>query len=110
MEFKAEGLPEAAEPTASFTAPLVLAPSTSDELVVTKATQADAKAVAALKLCPVSKEELGSMGGPLKVTRGDKSTFLCCKGCLKAARANPDKFLGARSSASAVKGEHDHKH
>lgn len=110
VEFKVEGLPEAAEPTASFTAPLVLAPSTRDELVVTKATQADAKAVAALKLCPVSKEELGSMGGPLKVARGDKSTFLCCKGCLKALRANPDKFLSARSSAPAVKGEHDHKH
>ena len=80
------------------------------ELVVTKATKDDAKAVAALKNCPVSKEDLGSMGGPLKVTRGDKSTFICCKGCLKEIQANPDKFLGAQASAPAAKGEHDHKH
>lgn len=109
VEFKVEGLPEAAETTARFTVPFAAAPS--GELVVTKATQADLKAVAVLKTCPVSKEDLGSMGGPLKVTRGDKSTFICCKGCLKELQANPDKFFGAQ--ASAAKGEHDahdHKH
>ena len=109
VEFKVEGLPEAAETAASFSVPFAVA--SGGELVVTKATQADAKAVAALKTCPVSKEDLGSMGGPLKVTRGDKSTFICCKGCLKDLQANPDKFLGAQ--ASAAKGEHDahdHKH
>lgn len=108
VQFKVEGLPEAAETTASFTVPFAVAPG--GELVVTKATQVDAKAVAALKNCPVSKEDLGSMGGPLKVTRGDKATFICCKGCLKEIQANPDKFLGAQASAPAAKGEHDHKH
>ncbi len=108
VEFKVEGLPKAAETTASFSAPFAVAPS--GELVVTKATQADARAVAALKNCPVSKEDLGSMGGPLKVTRGEKAIFICCKGCLKELQANPDKFLGAQSSAPAAKGEHDHKH
>ena len=108
VEFKVEGLPEAAETTASFAVPFAVA--SSGELVVTKATKDDAKAVAALKICPVSKEDLDSMGGPLKVTRGDKSTFICCKGCLKELQANPDKFLGAQASAPAAKGEHDHKH
>ena len=108
VEFKVEGLPEAAETTASFSIPFAVA--SGGELVVTKATKDDAKAVAALKNCPVSKEDLGSMGGPLKVTRGDKSTFICCKGCLKEIQANPDKFLGAQASAPAAKGEHDHKH
>lgn len=108
VEFKVEGLPEPAETTASFTVPFAVA--SSGEIVVTKATKADEKAVAALKTCPVSKEDLDSMGGPLKVTRDGKSTFICCKGCLKELRANPDKFLGARASAPAAKDEHDHKH
>ncbi|MHB8879183.1 MAG: hypothetical protein ACYC8T_36245 [Myxococcaceae bacterium] len=109
VTFKITGLPDAAEPLATFTVPFALA--ASGELVVTKATKADEKAIAALKTCPVSKEDLGSMGGPLKVSRGDKSTFICCKSCLKELQANPDKFFGA--TASAAKGEHDahdHKH
>ena len=108
VEFKIEGLPEAAETTATFTVPLAIAPS--GEIIVSKPTQADAKAIAAMKVCAVTKEDLSSMGGPLKVTRGDKSTFICCKGCLKAIQANPDKFFGAQAS-SATKGEQDaHKH
>jgi hypothetical protein len=111
VEFKVEGLPEPAETTAAFSVPFAVTPG--GELVVTKATAADAKAVAALKTCPVSKEDLDSMGGPLKVARGDKSVFICCKGCLKDLQANPDKFFGAQASAPAAKGEHDahdHKH
>ena len=111
VEFKVENLPEAGEAAANFTVPFALSPS--GEIVVTKATPADAKAIAALKTCPVSKEDLDSMGGPLKVTRGDKSTFICCKGCFKQIQANPDKFLGAPAAAAAAKGEqdaHDHKH
>lgn len=108
VEFKVEGLPGPVETTASFTVPFAVA--SSGEIVVTKATQADARAVAALKTCPVSKEDLGSMGGPLKVTRNDRSTFICCKGCLKQIQANPDKFLGTQASVPAAKGEHDHQH
>ncbi len=103
--FKVSGLPDAAEPVATFTAPFALA--ASNEIVVVKATKADEKAVAVQKTCPVSKEELDSMGGPLKISRGDKSTFICCKGCLKEVQANPDKFLGAAAS-SPTKGHHAH--
>lgn len=102
VDFKIDGLPEAEEKTATFTVPFALA--SSNELVVAKATKDDEKAIAAMKTCAVSKEDLGSMGGPLKVTRGDKSTFICCKGCLKAVQANPDKFFGAK--APSEKGEH----
>lgn len=111
VAFRVTGLADPAEREASFTVPLTFAGG--GELVVTKATKADEKAVAALETCPVSKEDLGSMGGPLKVTRGDQSTFICCKGCLKQIQANPDKFLGARASAPAAKGTHeahDHNH
>ena len=103
--FKVDGLPEAAETTATFTVPFALA--TNGEIVVTKATKADEKAIAAMKTCPVSKEDLDSMGGPLKVSRGDKSIFICCKGCLKDIQANPDKFLG-KVAATAPHGDHKH--
>ena len=109
VAFKLEGLPEAAETTASFTVPIAFA--SSGEIVVTKATQADQKEIDRLKTCPVSHEDLASMGGPLKVTRGDKSTFICCKGCLKELQANPDKFLGtatAPTKGAATHDNHDH--
>ncbi len=107
--FKVEGLPEPAETTATFSVPFAVV--SGGELVVAKATQADAKAVAAMKTCPVSKEDLDSMGGALKVSRGEKSTFICCKACLKEIQANPGAFFGG--AAASPKGEHDghdHKH
>lgn len=107
VEFKVTGLPEAEEPTATFTVPFALAKS--NEITYAKATKDDAKAIAAQKTCPVSKEDLDSMGGPLKVTRGDKSVFICCKGCLKEVQANPDKFLAASAASSpAPKADGDH--
>jgi len=38
--------------------------------------------VAVQGICPVSGEELGSMGAPIKVKVGDETIFMCCKGCL----------------------------
>ncbi len=108
VAFKVAGLPEAAEPTATFTTPFALA--ATNEIVVVKATKADEKAVAALKTCPVSKDDLNDMGGALKVTRGNQSTFICCKGCLKEIQADPDKYLGSSSPAPSSKDGHDHAH
>lgn len=105
--FKIVGLPEAAEPTATFTTPFALA--AGKELVVAKATKEDEKSVSAQKTCPVSKEELDAMGGPWKVSRGEKSVFICCKSCLNEDQASPDKFLGSPASAT-TKGGHDHGH
>jgi YHS domain-containing protein len=104
VSFKVSGLPEAAEPTATFTIPFALA--ASNEVVVAKATKADDKAVAAQKTCPISKEELDSMGGPWKVSRGGKSTFICCKSCLKQVQADPDKYLGVPASAATKGGNY----
>ena len=47
----------------------------------------------AQKVCPVSGEELGSMGVPVKVTLKDQPVFLCCKSCEKKALADPGKTL-----------------
>lgn len=33
------------------------------------------------KICPVSGQELGKMGEPIKVAAGGQTVFLCCKGC-----------------------------
>ena len=46
------------------------APKNSDELQIQ-----------AQKICPVTGEDLGSMGTPVKVKAGEQFVFLCCKGC-----------------------------
>lgn len=101
------GLPDAVKPKAEFTVPFALAESAA--LTVTTATKADEPALARMKRCPVSGEELGSMGPPLKVARGESSTFLCCKGCLKKVEADPGKYLGAAAAPDA-KADHKHRH
>jgi hypothetical protein len=68
-----------------------------------KATRADQKAIAAQKTCPVSKEDLGSMGTPIKVTCGDRSVFLCCPECIKKVEADPDKYLGDLAAPGKAK-------
>jgi hypothetical protein len=79
------------------------------EISTSKATKADQRAIDSQKTCPVSGEGLGSMGTPIKITRGDRSIFLCCPACLKKVEADSDKFLGTTTDASA-KEKHDHAH
>jgi hypothetical protein len=45
------------------------------------------------KLCPVSGEELGGMGPPVKLVVKGEPVFICCKGCEKKVNADPDKYL-----------------
>jgi type II secretory ATPase GspE/PulE/Tfp pilus assembly ATPase PilB-like protein len=47
------------------------------------------------KTCPVSKQELGSMGDPIDLLYGTKLVRLCCKGCTKKFHANPEKTVAA---------------
>src|SRR5271157_459795 len=107
VAFQVSGLPDQGEPTATFTVPFTLGDDGS--ITVGKVTKADEKAIAALKVCPVSGEELGgAMGPPVKVTRGDSAIFLCCKNCLKQVQANPDKFFTASATPHSGSGHHDH--
>ena len=55
--------------------------------------QLAAAAIVRQNICPVSGKPLGSMGQPIKVMIGDKSVFLCCKGCVKKIKAEPAKYL-----------------
>lgn len=56
--------------------------------------------VAALRqrTCPVTKEPLGSMGKPIRVSVGGQSIFVCCEGCVAAVKRNPDKYLRGAST------------
>jgi hypothetical protein len=98
VAFKITGLPDQAEPAAEFTTPVRFAaplrPAIPPALAFFVATKADEQAIAAQRVCKVSGEPLGSMGVPVKVTRGASSTFLCCRGCVSKVQADPDRFLG----------------
>ena len=53
----------------------------------------DLAAVQKQKVCPVTGEELGSMGKPYKVTIKGQTVFLCCSGCEDDLKKDPDKYL-----------------
>lgn len=57
------------------------------------ATASDEQLIARQKVCPVTDEDLGSMGAPVKVMVDGRPVFICCKGCEKALRSDPKKFL-----------------
>lgn len=40
-------------------------------------------------VCPVSGEELGSMGAPVKVSAENRTFYLCCKSCQDEVKADP---------------------
>jgi hypothetical protein len=111
VAFKIDGLADPAEPTATFSVPFALtanatagagsvasAPGNTPRavpatLAITRATSADQPAINAQRACKISGESLGSMGTPIKVTRGDRTIFLCCQSCVRRVQANPDQYL-----------------
>ena len=46
--------------------------------------------------CPVTGEELGSMGDAIKVSYKGKEVKLCCEGCVKKFNADPEKYLSKK--------------
>ncbi|HEY7307819.1 MAG TPA: hypothetical protein VH643_00525 [Gemmataceae bacterium] len=59
-----------------------------------KLDPADRESAEDQKFCAVQTENrLGIMGKPIKVTIKDEPVFLCCKGCEKTAKQDPDKTL-----------------
>lgn len=53
----------------------------------------DRKLAQAQRTCPVQGTTLGAMGVPVKLTLDGKPVFLCCKGCVAEASADPAKTL-----------------
>lgn len=56
-----------------------------------------------LKTCPVSGEELGGMGKPVKVTHEGTDVYLCCKSCIKDFNKEPAKFTEKVKEAAPKK-------
>lgn len=54
---------------------------TSVGMAAEKPSKEEALLIAAQKICPVSGQDLKSMGGAVKTTIDDQTFFLCCKGC-----------------------------
>lgn len=44
-------------------------------------------------LCPVSGEEIGGHGDPVKVMVEGKEITVCCDGCVKPLKEDPKKYL-----------------
>lgn len=56
------------------------------------------------KLCPVSGEEVGAMGDPVKIAHNGKIYKLCCSMCAKDFKKDPDKYSKiADDEVAAVK-------
>ncbi|MEN9353964.1 MAG: hypothetical protein RL318_1289 [Fibrobacterota bacterium] len=93
-----------------------IAATGADTSLVLKPNAAQLKAAKAVgnKHCPVSGEELGSMGTPLQVVYQGKAVSLCCKGCIKSFAKDPKSMLAkaeADAKAPAAKSGHEgHAH
>lgn len=59
-----------------------------------KLSPQDRKLAEAQRWCAVEDDNrLGAMGVPIKVVLKGQPVFLCCKGCVKEAKENPDATL-----------------
>ena len=68
-------------------------PSADDLKTIAKLPLEDQKLAIEQGVCPITEEPLGSMGVPIKVELKGQPVFLCCQGCLKEAKANPNEIL-----------------
>lgn len=92
----------------AFTLAFVTACNAADTTLVLKPKPAQVEAAAKVgnKLCPVTGEEIGSMGGGRTVLYQGKAVQLCCAGCVKTFGKDPAKYLaiaekGAKAPAAA---------
>lgn len=52
-----------------------------------------AKPYGGQKLCPVTGDELGSMGEPIPVSVRGQTIWVCCRGCVAKVQRDPEKYL-----------------
>ncbi len=68
-------------------------------------------AAEAQKYCAIAnKSFLGSMGAPIKLEISGKPVYLCCKGCVKKANANPAATLAKAEALRKAGEEEGHGH
>ena len=79
--------------------PSAVRPTTPDDEAATiaaamgKLSPEDRKLAQAQRTCPILNTPLGAMGVPVKLTIDGKPVFLCCKGCIAEAQADPARTL-----------------
>lgn len=75
-----------------------------------KLSVADRQIAEAQHFCAVQdKNDLGSMGTPIKLMLEGQPVFLCCGGCKKSAMANPKATLATVAKLKAVNAKgHEH--
>jgi hypothetical protein len=67
---------------------------TAEELAAIKQLPPAEQELATKQLvCPVSNENLGSMGKPVQVTAEGRTFYLCCKSCQKELTADPKAVI-----------------
>jgi YHS domain-containing protein len=77
---------------------------TDEELAAIKELPAAEQAAAQSQLvCPVSDENLGSMGKPFKVTAEGRTFYLCCNNCEKKLKADPKAYVAKLDKKTAGK-------
>jgi YHS domain-containing protein len=64
-------------------------------------TPVEREAVLAQKICPVTEEELGSMGPPIPVEIDGKTYYVCCEACIDGLKEEPEKYLANLPGAQA---------
>jgi hypothetical protein len=85
-------------PNGPAPAPAAKAPSLTEAEIqaaeFAKMEPAERAVAEAQGYCVVSDEPLGSMGVPYKVSlEGDKSVYVCCKGCEEMVKEKPTEML-----------------
>jgi membrane fusion protein, copper/silver efflux system len=83
------------EPGVAVAAPDPAAVQNIDQL-----PEGDRRLARTQRICPVTEAALGSMGVPVKITLRGQPVFLCCQGCVGAAKRKPDEMLKKLAEAA----------
>lgn len=62
---------------------------------VAKLSVTDQYAALQQQTCPVTRQPLGSMGTPIRVSVAGRSVFVCCEGCVNRLKSDPQKYLSS---------------
>jgi len=97
---------EAADNAPAGDAPAVMPPADVAAAAIEKnlanLSAADKELVMLMTDCPVSGEPLGSMGEPIKVSKGGRDLFICCEHCRELAESKFDDYIAKIDAKKAT--------
>ena len=73
-------------------------------VAVSNAIESDRPGVLSQGVCPITNQQLGSHGTPIKLDFDGQSVFACCQGCVGKIQQNPELYLskGVRKGQPAA--------